>query len=195
MTASDGDARNTVRVTIAGEDYTIRTEADEDYTRRCATLVDQRMKAIAGEGTAGAAQTRAAIMAALSIADDLFQQKARTRQRAQELAKRVEEALQEDGATGGSGGANDSKGGLGAKGDATGAPSVRGDSPGAHGARDDMATAPSAAESNDFVAGDLSPSNAAESGFAAGDFVPADAAESDDFAQSDFVPPDAPPED
>lgn len=168
MNASDGDPRMTVRVTIAGEDYTIRTEADEDYTRRCAALVDQRMKAIAGEGAAGAAQTRAAIMAALSISDDLFQQKARTRQRAQELAKRVEEALQEGGGTEGEGSG------------------VRGDATGADGATGDMATAPSAAaESNDFAA-----SATAESDFAAGDFVPADAAESDDF-----VRPDAPPED
>ena len=150
MNVSGGDPRKTVRVAIAGEDYTIRTEADEDYTRRCAALVDQRMKAIAGEGAAGAAQTRAAIMAALSIADDLFQQRTRTRERAAELAKRVEEALQEeDGAT-------------------TGGPGAKDDPNGGHGASD-MADA---TESNDFAAGDFASADAAKSDFAADDFPP-----------------------
>lgn len=144
--SSDGDPRKTVRVTIAGEDYTIRTEADEDYTLRCAALVDQRMKAIAGEGTAGAAQTRAAIMAALSISDDLFQQKVRTRERAMELAKRVEEALQE-GAASGSRDAGDDMVAVGS---------------------DDSASDGSASDgsaTSDFAAGD----------FAASDLAPADA--------------------
>lgn len=99
MNGEDGGSRKSVRVEIAGEEYTIRTEADEEYTRRCAALVDERMRtigeAVSGEGSGGTAHKRVAIMAALSISDDLLQYKDQARARAQELAKRVEEALED----------------------------------------------------------------------------------------------------
>lgn len=86
--------KTTVRVQIAGEEYTIRTDADEAYTRRCAALVDERMQTIGGDAT-GAALRRAAIMAALSIADDFFQYQDRVGERARALTDRLEEALGE----------------------------------------------------------------------------------------------------
>jgi len=86
----------TVRVRIAGEEYTIRTDADEAYTRRCAALVDERMKTMGGDAT-GAALRRAAIMAALSIADDFFQYQANVEERARALTERLEEGLAQRG--------------------------------------------------------------------------------------------------
>ena len=84
-------SRTTVRVEIAGEEYTLRTDADEAYTRRCAALVDVRMRAIGGESRLSAKKT--AIMAALSLSDDLLQQQERVRDRALTLAGRLQEAL------------------------------------------------------------------------------------------------------
>lgn len=81
----------TVRVEIAGNRYTLRTDADEAYTRRCAALVDERMRQIGGQTNMDARKT--AIMAALSLSDDLLQQQKKFRERALALAGRIEEAL------------------------------------------------------------------------------------------------------
>ncbi len=81
----------TVQVEIAGSRYTLRTDADEAYTRRCAAMVDERMREIGGRAHMGA--TKTAIMAAISLSDDLLQQRNGFRKRALALAGRIEEAL------------------------------------------------------------------------------------------------------
>lgn len=88
------EGRTAVRVEIAGEEYTIRSDADEEYTRRCAALVDERMRRFDGAPVA-VAQKRVAILAALSIASDLFQHQAQVEERTCAQAKRLEEALEE----------------------------------------------------------------------------------------------------
>ena len=101
MSASAQASRTTVRVRIAGDEYTLRTDADEAYTCRCAAFVDERMRAIGGESGLGAKKT--AIMAALSLSDDLLQQQERFRRQAEKLAGRLEEALADTSPGGGSG--------------------------------------------------------------------------------------------
>ena len=81
----------TVRVEIAGSGYTIRTDADEAYTRRCAALVDERMRRIGGPVGMDARKT--AIMAALALSDELLQQREKFRENAAALAGRIDEAL------------------------------------------------------------------------------------------------------
>lgn len=93
MSGRPGGSRNAIRVRIAGETYTLRTDADEEYTRRCAALVDERMREIGRETGLDAKQT--AILAALAISDELFRQEARTRAHAATLAGRIENALTE----------------------------------------------------------------------------------------------------
>ncbi len=88
-------SRSAVEVEIAGEKYSLRTDADEEYTRRCAALVDERMRQIGGHGLD---RKNAAIMTALSLSDELFRQEARIRDRSRALAGRIEEALQATGA-------------------------------------------------------------------------------------------------
>lgn len=64
--------RNSVTVRIAGEEHTIRASAEPAYTRRCAELVDERIHEI--RLRAGLIEGhKAAILAALSIADECFQ--------------------------------------------------------------------------------------------------------------------------
>ena len=84
-------SRVAVEVEIAGEKYTLRTDADEEYTRRCAALVDERMRLIGGHGLD---RKNAAIMTALSLSDELFRQEARIRDRAGALAGRIQQALE-----------------------------------------------------------------------------------------------------
>lgn len=82
----------TISVDIAGDRYNLRMDADEAYARRCAALVDARMKAIGGE--TGPLAKKTAIMAALSLADELFKQQAEVRTRSRALAARIEAAIE-----------------------------------------------------------------------------------------------------
>ena len=66
--------RIVVTVPIAGDDYTIRTDATEEYTRECAAYVDRMMRTITD--AAGMLQPgKAAVLAALAITDELFKAK------------------------------------------------------------------------------------------------------------------------
>lgn len=91
--------KTSVTVRIAGEEHTIRASAEPAYTRRCARLVDDRIHQIRLQ--AGLIEGhKAAILAALSIADeylqaqdDLARVRAELAARAEELARRLEGAL------------------------------------------------------------------------------------------------------
>ena len=64
--------KTSVTVRIAGEEHTIRASAEPEYTRKCAKLVDDRIHQI--RMAAGLIEGhKAAILAALSIADEYFQ--------------------------------------------------------------------------------------------------------------------------
>ncbi len=98
---SDG-SRSTVTVEIAGEQYSIRTEAPPDHTRECAALVDRTISDILGRGVL-IEEHKAAILAALSIADELLKARSgaeRTRStfadHAAKLAGEMESALVPD---------------------------------------------------------------------------------------------------
>jgi cell division protein ZapA (FtsZ GTPase activity inhibitor) len=94
-------AKTSVTVRIAGEEHTIRASAEPEYTRKCAELVDDRIQQIrVQEGLIEG--HKAAILAALSIADESFQAREeleRVREdlaaRALRLAERVERAVPE----------------------------------------------------------------------------------------------------
>jgi cell division protein ZapA (FtsZ GTPase activity inhibitor) len=91
--------KQSVSVRIAGEEHVIRASAEPDYTRRCASYVDERIMEIREK--AGLLEShKAAILAALSITDELLQtQKELQRlrsdvsQEAAQLARRLEAAL------------------------------------------------------------------------------------------------------
>ncbi len=92
--SEDGAARDTeITVEIAGERYTMRTDADEVHARRCAAVVDARMKEIGSDP--GPFAKKAAIMAALSLADELFRQDAGVRTRSRALIERIEAAIED----------------------------------------------------------------------------------------------------
>ncbi|MDE2753589.1 MAG: cell division protein ZapA [Gemmatimonadota bacterium] len=84
--------RTSIRVEIAGEWYTLRADADEEYTRRCAALVDERMSAVSEQ--AGVTAKNAAILAALSLSDELLRQQSRVEDRLRALTARIEAELE-----------------------------------------------------------------------------------------------------
>lgn len=91
--------KTSVTVRIAGEEHTIRASAEPEYTRKCAKLVDDRIHEIRVQ--AGLIEGhKAAILAALSIADEFFQSqdevdqaRAESEKRAARLADRIQDAL------------------------------------------------------------------------------------------------------
>ena len=88
---SETGPRTAIRVEIAGEEYTLRADADEAYTRRCAALVDERMRKVAKRG--GVSAKNAAIMAALALSDELLRERARVGARLQGLTTSIEAEL------------------------------------------------------------------------------------------------------
>ncbi len=91
--------RESVTVRIAGEEHTIRSNAEPEYTTRCAAHVDQRIHEIKKQ--VGLLEGhKAAILAALSITDELFQAKdtkeqsdSQTAERVNALAARLEDVV------------------------------------------------------------------------------------------------------
>ena len=84
-----------VTVRIAGEEHTIRANVEPEYTRRCARLVDDRIHEIRSKS--GLIEShKAAILAALSIADEFLQAQAdveRARDDAAARASKLTEKL------------------------------------------------------------------------------------------------------
>jgi len=81
------ERKNRVTVSIVGEDYTIRADADPEYVKVLAQAVDERIRA-ALAANPRLARSRATILACLSIADELQRLKARY----EELMRMVEDA-------------------------------------------------------------------------------------------------------
>lgn len=93
--------QNIMRVTIYGHEYTVRAVADPNYIAEVAAYVDERMRDTELNLDGPQSPTRIAILAAMSITDELFTER-RHRQnsleqvegRAMELSNLVEEVLE-----------------------------------------------------------------------------------------------------
>ena len=64
--------KNSVRVTIGGEDFTVRSELPPEYTREVAAYLDAALKRVR-DLVPSVEPHKAAILAALAITDELFQ--------------------------------------------------------------------------------------------------------------------------
>ena len=91
-----------VTVRIGGEDHTIRANVQPEYTKKCAQWVDDRISEIKGQ--VGLIEShKAAILAALSITDEMFQARAQVEEvqdastrRAEKLLLQLEDATKEE---------------------------------------------------------------------------------------------------
>jgi cell division protein ZapA len=83
-------AKNAVRVTIGGEELTVRSELPPEYTREVAAYLDAALKRVRDSLPSVDVQ-KAAILAALAITDELFQ----ARRSDREIANRMN-ALADD---------------------------------------------------------------------------------------------------
>lgn len=78
------DKKNVVRVKIAGEELTLRSDRSEEYTREVADFVNQRIEEIRSSGSILETH-KAAILTALALADELFE----ARRDDEEIAERM----------------------------------------------------------------------------------------------------------
>lgn len=86
---SEPREKTAVTVRIGGEDHTIRANVEPEYTRRCAHVVDERITEIKRQ--LGLIEShKAAILAALSITDELFQARAEATEARDSAANRAE---------------------------------------------------------------------------------------------------------
>lgn len=84
--SAESDRRTSVRVTILGDEYTIRSDASPAHTREVAEYVDRMIRQVMSAGTIVETH-KVAILAALQITDELF----RARSEGKELTAAVEE--------------------------------------------------------------------------------------------------------
>ncbi len=91
--------KRSVTVDVAGQKFTLRTDADEAYVRSLAEFVNEKISEVKAPSSSGGRtlSTHAlAILAALNIADELFQARqghAELKQRVRDKAKRLDELL------------------------------------------------------------------------------------------------------
>jgi cell division protein ZapA len=81
-----------VKVQIFGQTYSIRGELDEEYVQELAAYVDEKMRTIA-EATATVDTQKAAVLAALAIADELHGSQKERSNREEMLREQAERCL------------------------------------------------------------------------------------------------------
>ena len=78
--------RTVVKVKIGNDEYSLRSDRSEEYTRSVAQHVDRALSDVLAAGTIVESH-KAAILAALAIADELFQ----TRRAQTDMTKRLDQ--------------------------------------------------------------------------------------------------------
>lgn len=82
--------KNAVRVFIGGEEFTVRSELSPDYTREVAAYLDAALKRVR-DSLPMVESHKAAILAALSITDELFQARRGDREVADRLSSMADD--------------------------------------------------------------------------------------------------------
>ena len=82
-----------IQVEIYGQPYSIKAGANPDYIKNIAKYVDMKMKEI-GTATPTIESLKIAVLAALNIADELFQLKVQTQDTDREIEQRAERIRQ-----------------------------------------------------------------------------------------------------
>ena len=79
------EQRTVVKVTIGGDEYTLKSDRTAEYTRAVAEHVDNALKDVLATGAIVEPQ-KAAILAALAITDELFVEQAAASEMAERLS-------------------------------------------------------------------------------------------------------------
>jgi cell division protein ZapA len=84
------DRVKSTRVQIFSQEYHIRAEADPEYVKTIAAYVDAKMQEIARKQSL-VSSTKVAILAAVNIADEVFQERRRRERADHDVAAKVNE--------------------------------------------------------------------------------------------------------
>jgi len=82
------DRSKTIRVQIHGNEYPVRADTDPEYTRAVAAYVDRKMQEISSDQSL-VSSTKIAILAAIHIADELFQERQKREETMNDVAERA----------------------------------------------------------------------------------------------------------
>jgi cell division protein ZapA len=88
-----------VKVSVAGQTLALKTDAPTSYVKELAAYVSRKMEEIKGPGRIATTQSQA-LLAAMNIADELFQAregKARLQRQVRERTRRILHQLDEAG--------------------------------------------------------------------------------------------------
>ena len=90
MTEATGASVTTVQ--IFGREYKIKGHADKDYIERMAKYVDSKMKELANNSSLPSSD-RLAILAALNIADELFQERTKSKETLSSVDEKADQLI------------------------------------------------------------------------------------------------------
>tara|TARA_Y100001970_G_C13928580_1_gene697057 strand:+ start:478 stop:768 length:291 start_codon:yes stop_codon:yes gene_type:complete len=66
------DDNNKVKISIFGQEYSVKAPADPDYIKKIAQYLDEKMREVQSGFTTTQSSTRIAILAGMNITDELF---------------------------------------------------------------------------------------------------------------------------
>jgi len=84
--------KKTVRVAIFGEEYPLRGNADTEYMMKVAEYVDRSMRAVS-EKAGHLSTAKVAVLAAINIADELFQERSDSQKRLSDVEGKAHDIL------------------------------------------------------------------------------------------------------
>ena len=67
--------KNDITIQVLGQNYTIKTPADEAYIKKVAMYVEDKMKELKDSGMDSNQHLKIAVLACMNIADELLQEK------------------------------------------------------------------------------------------------------------------------
>ncbi|MBO8131095.1 MAG: cell division protein ZapA [Candidatus Marinimicrobia bacterium] len=91
----DKSQENLVRVVIFGQEYMIRGKADSGYIQKVAKYVNDKMEEVESAVSSIHTPLKIAILAAMSITDELFSLKNKKDKETEEINKRSEGLIEE----------------------------------------------------------------------------------------------------
>jgi|TARA_Y100000591_G_scaffold256178_1_gene228135 cell division protein ZapA len=66
------EANNQVKISIFGQEYSVKAPADPDYIKKIAQYLDEKMREVQSGFSSTQSSTRIAILAGMNITDELF---------------------------------------------------------------------------------------------------------------------------
>ena len=83
-----------VKVTIYGQEYTIKAPADATYIKNIAEYVDMKMREVQDEMNTPQVPAKVAILAAMNISDELFSNKRTTEKMKNEVEGKISSLIE-----------------------------------------------------------------------------------------------------